>query len=351
MADKKRILIFGDEGYDMVSEQLAGVFREMGYEAERFFISALAKNWASFLYKFFVRTPLIISTLKLQYAYKNFLGELYLKKIRSFKPDLLFIVHFNSVSPQAIKHVRDHYKIPVAWWVMADAANVSRFDPFLVDLYSNCSHLFFADESWLSTIKLLGEAKLSYLPFAADPRLYYPTNQEKKYDVSIVANFTSNSPTIIHKGLILDRLCREGFKIRAVARGIKKLFGEFPALKKLDLVDEFYLPPAVNELYNQSKIMLAVNNPQAKSDPAVRVMEIAASQNFQLAEYRENTKKLMGETVVEFNSLDDLVEKAKFYLSNEEERKRLAKASYELVLEKHTVKIRAEQALKEIYAS
>ena len=36
MADKKRILLFGDDGYDIVSEQLAGAFRELGHEAERF---------------------------------------------------------------------------------------------------------------------------------------------------------------------------------------------------------------------------------------------------------------------------------------------------------------------------
>jgi spore maturation protein CgeB len=187
------------------------------------------------------------------------------------------------------------------------------------------------------------------LPFAADPFLYHPLKKEKRFDIAMVANFNIEGPSVIQKAHILARLCREGFRIRAITKGIERHFKEFPELNLLDIIDEYYSASQVNELYNETKIVLAVNSPHAKSDPAVRVMEIAASGNFQIAEYRENTKKLMGETVVEFNSLDDLVEKVKFYLDNKKERERLALASYQLVLAKHTIRHRAEQVLKEIY--
>lgn len=343
-----RILLFGDEGYDMVSEQLASAFRQLGHEGERFYFKNRKSFWPDYLYKFFVRSPWYGVAIKLQYLSKNYRGQPYYEKIIQFKPDLIIIIHFNAISPDLIKKIRKTFNIPVAWWVMADNAAVSRFDPFYGDLHTYCSHLFVADASWISSIKLLGDSKISYLPFAADLSLYYPMSLDKKYDIGIVANFTSFSPTTIHKGLILKRLCQEGFKIRAVTKGIKRFFSIFPELERLDLVDDFYQPPQVNEIYNQTKIILAVNNPQAKSDPAVRVMEVAASGNFQLAEYRENTEKLMGDSVVQFRTLDELVQQVKFYLANDQERERLSRKSREMVLKNHTIMERAKEILEKI---
>lgn len=81
----------------------------------------------------------------------------------------------------------------------------------------------------------------------------------------------------------------------------------------------------------------------------MRVFEIAAGRNFQLAEYREETESLFGDAIISFKSLDELVELTRFYLAHDSERERLAQRSYELVLKNHTSVVRARTVLEEVF--
>ena len=346
---KKRVLLFGADGYDNVSVNMERAFRAIGHDAERFYYPPQAENKVSFLYRVLLRTPFQSKALRFFEDYKRNLGERYISKIKEYKPDLIFIIHFSSITGEQIRYITQTLGIPVAWWVMGDESLVSRYTPFSVDTYTFCTHLMMADISWLSTFRLLGDAKISRLPFAADTHLYMPLRREKKFDVSIIGNFSYNVSAVIQRIRIVERLCRDDFHVHAVAKGARQFFDRYPELRKLDLVDEFYLAPQVNEVYNQSQVILGINSPQAKSDPHVRVMEIAASGGFQIAEFRENTNELMEGTVVQFESLGELSELTAFYLAHETERKKSEHRAHELVLKKHTTTIRARQVIKEVF--
>jgi spore maturation protein CgeB len=57
----------------------------------------------------------------------------------------------------------------------------------------------------------------------------------------------------------------------------------------------------------------------------------------------------MGDTVVEFRTLDELVTLARHYLAHDEEREELAGKSYELTLKEHTTKERMRRVLDEVF--
>jgi spore maturation protein CgeB len=348
---KKRILSIGAGGtYCSIAPLMAIAFRDLGHEAEHCSFPSNQKSKALLRYRVLSRTPFQVAALSAYNDYKENQGELYLRKIEAYKPDMIFITDFGDITPQQIKKIHDSYGVPVVWWAQGgDEAYVSNFNPFNADLVTYASHIFVADTAWVDTLRLLGSAKIYYMPPAAHPGVFKPVPAQKKYDISIAASFVGDVPTVIHKGLILSRLCRDGFRVQAIARGIPKRFEMFPELAKLDYVDEYYNQPEVNILYNETRINLSLANPQHRSGPHFRVMEIAAGRNFQLTEYREDLEMLLGDTVPSFKTLDEMVELARFYLTHETERERLATESYERVMRDHTTIVRAKKILEEVF--
>ena len=330
---------------------MAEAFRQLGHEAEFCYLPVSSREKNMLLYKFFIRTPFYWRALKYLEKHLERQSSLYFKKIESYKPDMIFFASFGDITGQQVKRIKEKYGIPVVFWALGgDEAYVSRFTPFNLDMFTHASHIFIADRSWFSTFKLLGEAKLSYLTFGVDPALYKPLSLKKEFDIGIAAgNMKNDVPTVIQKGFILSRLCKEGFQVRASIRNVERLFSILPELKKLDVINEVLPVPEVNILYNKSKISLALNNPQQKSAPHMRVFEIAAGNNFQLAEYREEMASLFGDTVISFRSLDELAELTRFYLKHDQEREKLAQKSYELVLREHTSLHRAKKVLEEVF--
>lgn len=349
---KKRILSIGTGGtYCSVAPLMATAFCNLGHEAEHCYFGVDQNDPLLFAYRVLMRTPFYSRALQIYNDFKSHLGRLYLKKIEKYKPDLVFCTDFGDMAPQQMRQICDRYGTPVAFWAQGgDEAYVSYSNPFGADLLTHVSHLFIADTAWIDTLRLLGDAKIYYLPPAADPCIFKPLPEEsQKFDLSIAAGFDGNFPSIVHKGLILSRLCKEGFQVRAIARGIPGRFKMFPELAKLDYYDGYYFQPEVNRLYNQTKINLALGNPQHRSGPHFRVMEIAAGKGFQLTEFRDDIEMLLGDTVVSFKTLDEMVELARFYLVHEGERNRLAEKSYELVMREHTTIERAREILRAVF--
>ena len=81
-----------------------------------------------------------------------------------------------------------------------------------------------------------------------------------------------------------------------------------------------------------------------------RTFEIAACGGFQLVDDREAVRELFveDEEIVFFKSVEEAMDKANFYLKNEDLRKKIALAAKEKTLKYHTYSIRLEKMLKTI---
>jgi spore maturation protein CgeB len=101
------------------------------------------------------------------------------------------------------------------------------------------------------------------------------------------------------------------------------------------------------DIFRKSKIVF---NTAAVDDINMRVFESLATGSFLLTEWVPTLSELFqdGKHLVTYKTMNEAVEKAKYYLAHEDERERIAKAGMEEVLAKHTYQHRWDTILKTI---
>lgn len=97
--------------------------------------------------------------------------------------------------------------------------------------------------------------------------------------------------------------------------------------------------------YAESKIVL---NIAMKEDTNMRVFETLGSKGFLLTDRVPYIEELFedGKHLVLYNSLEEAVDKAKYYLAHDEEREKIAQAGYDEVMAKHTIDHRVGKILE-----
>ena len=98
-------------------------------------------------------------------------------------------------------------------------------------------------------------------------------------------------------------------------------------------------------IYNQSKIVFNIAH---LDDVNMRVPEVLGTRSFLLTEDIPTLHELYqdGVHLVTYKSLEDAVEKAKYYIEHDEEREKIASAGYELAKSRDTYDHRLETILK-----
>lgn len=170
-----------------------------------------------------------------------------------------------------------------------------------------------------------------WLPHAAEPQAYPKIEIIKKYDVGFighvqdVANFNGLTRTDA-----LDRLFKEFPNFYYGSR--------HPAFPGVNLFED------AAKKFSLSKIVFNIS---IKDDINMRCMETLSTGSFLLTNWIPTLGELFedGKHLVTYKTLDEMVEKAHYYLEHEEEREKIAQAGYEEFINKHTYKHRVEQIL------
>lgn len=170
-----------------------------------------------------------------------------------------------------------------------------------------------------------------WLPHAAEPQAYPKIEIIKKYDVGFV-------------GHVQETPNYNGFtRVEALDR----LFKEFPNFYYGSRHPAF---PTVNLFEDAAKkfsLSKIVFNISIKDDINMRVFETLSTGSFLLTNWLPTLGDLFedGKHLVTYKTLDEMVEKAKYYLEHEEEREKIAEAGYQEFINKHTYKHRVEKIL------
>ncbi|WP_319526227.1 glycosyltransferase [uncultured Desulfosarcina sp.] len=185
---------------------------------------------------------------------------------------------------------------------------------------------------WTSTedalVKYVVEGALPiYLPEGGNPEIHKPYSVDQDIDVSFVGQCYGNRPIIINK------LCERGLPVKAY--GLNWPGGPLST-------DEMV------KMYSRSKINLGFGGVVGLNKTFClkgRDFEIPMSGGFYLTEHNEELEKcfLAGVEIATYQNFDDLVEKIKFYLNNDEERGRIRRKGYETAVRKHTWESRFEK--------
>ena len=269
------------------------------------------------------------------------LNKLLIDEINKNDTSLILVISGYNILPKTYELIKSK-QIPMIAWIGDD--------PFKkTDIFNNLhyfSKVFLVDQEWVNLTKYL-YPKAEFLPHAADPEVFYPINPRRKYenDIVFVGSSYHSSPDGLLRAEILKTLFENGFDIKLYGdNGWKKLFSKYPFLEKI-FMNKMVGPQELNTIYNSTKIVLNIQHSELKSGTNQRTFEIASAGAFQLVDYQRPIGELFNGNIITFNSSSDLVEKAKHYLTHEEERDKLAEKAREIVINNHTYKIRIEKLL------
>lgn len=171
--------------------------------------------------------------------------------------------------------------------------------------------------------------RIRYLPWAAEPMCYKPYPIIEKWDWAFIG-YLNNDFRID----LVDRFCKEW------PVGDKGYLGwRNPSIPGYNVLED-----AAKKL-SQSRIVL---NEAIHDDLNMRVFEALACKRLLLTEdipaVRDHFED--GKHLVLFKTIDEAVDKARYYLEHTEDRERIAKDGYEEFLDKHTYMHRAKEILK-----
>ena len=189
---------------------------------------------------------------------------------------------------------------------------------YRLDTARKFSHVFVAQKEAVEQFAREG-VKAEWLPHAVEP-LAYPKQERsiKEFDVCFVGHINNQKRIDF-----LDRM-----------------FREFP---KFYYGQQLFEKAA--EKFGRSKISLNIAH---SNDVNMRNFEIMGSGSFMLTEYVPSMEELFQDGIhcAWYHDFDEAVDKAKFYLENDDLREKIAQKGYELMMERNTIDHRVDRMLE-----
>jgi spore maturation protein CgeB len=254
------------------------------------------------------------------YDVNNKLLKYYLNNI-----DIIFIIKGNEIYPKTLKKIKELYPhIKLINWSLDDMFawhNRSLYYTFGIKYYD---HVFTTKSYNLEELPLLGAKKVHFLTQAYSKDIHKPCFEcidNPVYDVLFIGypekeRFES-----------LQYLAKNGIKIDIF--GYPDKWIKFPFKnhhKNLIIHNRFLEGKEYAKAISSSKITLCFLRKANRDLHTSRSVEIPACGGFMLAERTKEHKLLFEENkeAVYFSNNEELLEKVKFYLKNEKERKKIA---------------------------
>ena len=211
---------------------------------------------------------------------------------------------------------------------------------------------------WLTPIRYYGKldpnlyltefrTKVFHLPWFVDPSLYDSTNEEKEYDVVFLGSYDRRvyplRYDIVQK---LPKICEEKrWKLLLGARPP----GKTTERKINDLTSQGY---PVGRRYAEilSKCKIFIFGSSIFKYPVSKYFEAMACGALVMADKPQSADALHftpGWNFVEID-MNDWTQKLDYYMSDDEEREKIAQRGYETVMKYHTARVRAQQLVSNL---
>lgn len=283
---------------------------------------------------------------QIQVPMVRFLGELTVLMAEEFQPDLVFAM---AQAPLAVKAVEALNRLgaPTAFWFIENYRHMDYFR----HMAAAYSHFFHIQGQALETeLDRLG-ANHHFLPVAAHPPAHRPLDISKQDHERFYAPVGFMGHGYPNRQSVFSRLVPKGLPLGIWGTGWPKK-GGWKLLVRED--GRRLTSDEVIKVYNACDVVLNLHSSPTAGDGVAkadfvnpRTFEVAACGGFQLVDRVQGLEKLFapGREMAVFNSEDELLEMARHYLANPEERARIAQAGRRRVLNEHTYYHRMERLL------
>ena len=275
---------------------------------------------------------------------KNIVAELQ-EKCNQFQPDFILVLNGTNVSVPVQKFLSNYKTILWLW----DSYKRDNLLSSFVNLATEIFCFEYEDIEFLAQKNIFAH----YLPLGADSEIYCPRECKRDIDISFVGTASKERIALLDK--VCERALQENWTVKIGGPFYdtkhfwkKYLFKYRRAHLEKFLANRLFLPSELADLYNRSKICLNINTTIHHS-LSPRTFEICATKSFQLMNSGQNSHGLMNlETdLATFDGADDLLEKIKCFLENDELREKIALAGYNSVMKNCTLKKSVEKLLAE----
>lgn len=203
---------------------------------------------------------------------------------------------------------------PMAYW----ASDTHLGYDYRLSMAKKADFVFCAQKRAVEDMKRDGVLNPIWLPHAVEP-LAYPKSENftKNFDVCFIGHVNS-----ANREQALDRL--------------------FSAFPNFDYGQALFEKAAAR--FGNSKICFNIS---MLDDLNMRTFEIMATRSLCLTSWIPTIEEFFedGKHLVLYRSLDEMIDKAKYYLAHDEERERIAQAGYEEVMARHTIQNRVDTIL------
>jgi len=267
---------------------------------------------------------------------------------RASKPD--FIIHTKDELPAEVFQELRHFAKVIHWY--PDLA----IDPWLPPYVSAADIFFTIAEGLLEKFERFN-SHVFWLSQAFEPSFFMVdeiTGIDKRIystDVTFVGNLGSKS-LYLPRRTYLNRVVKEGFLLKWWGPRMPRKISTIPLLLgKLgrSYGGKFIWGEEYAKVARLSKIFLAFDAmPHLRKSMSARMYTAVGCGAFYMCQYIEGIEEILepGKEIVTFRSEEEMVDMIKHYLKNDEERKRIAEAGRNCVLDNHTYEVRTAQMLR-----
>ncbi|WP_320169801.1 glycosyltransferase [Maridesulfovibrio sp.] len=271
----------------------------------------------------------------LQNSFLQVLSQAVLAKVETFEPDMVLSMAQAPLTHQALKRLRRD-NVKTAMWFVEDFRLFTYWQVFarFYDVFA-----VIQKEPFFTELEKVGSGKVLYLPLAAQPDFHKPVEltpaDVRKYggDVSFMGAGYPN------RRMAFRKLIHHGLKIWG-----SEWDGDHVLEPYLQLGGRRVSSEECVKIFNGTKVNLNLHS-SIHADKLVsggdfinpRTFELAACGAFQLVDKRTLMDEAFSEgELAHFESLKDLDEKIRYFLSHPEERMEYAQKARQRVLKDHT---------------
>jgi len=245
------------------------------------------------------------------------------------RPEVLLTTGISPVSADALEKIGS-MRIRRVNLLTDDPFNPAHRAPWFLDALRNYDEVLSTRKANVSDLRLLGCRDAGYLPFGYAPHLHFDPriseDRRRELESDIVFAGGADADRIPY----IDALARAGLKLglyggywdryshtRRVANGVKP-------------------PTFVREAIAAAKVALCLVRRANRDGTCMRTFELAAIGAAMLVEKTDEHLELFGpdgRAVVYFETIPEMVERARALVANPAERARLKQAAHRLVIE------------------
>jgi spore maturation protein CgeB len=330
---RPRVFLVGSQlSFDGFEWHILDSLKYLNWPAQ-FFATEMAPRWPSTIRRLAHK----VSHFALREPERLFESSL-IGAVRRFEPTLILVTLGNSLSPKTVRQLRAISKAPIVCWCQDQLTTIGR--QYLLGAEYDA---VFVKDRYMQDLftRMIKSTAFHYLPEACNPRLHRSVELSPRDQQSYACDVMIAGTLYYYRQEILRALA--DFNLKAFGSRpdwlIYRLSGAYPGR---EVVGDDKARAA-----RAARICLNTLHYGEVDGLNARAFEIAGCGGFQLITQTPVLQEhfRVGEELVDFQDIDDLVDKVRHYLKNPEEAARIARNGQQRAHQEHTYEHRLRSIL------